>query len=32
YALEISEDVPPDSPLRRLILGAVICVDMVLKE
>lgn len=32
YVLEISEQVPPDSPLRQLILGAVMCIDMVLKE
>lgn len=32
YALEIRDAVPPDSPLRQLILAAVMCVDMVLKE
>ena len=32
YILEISEEVPPDSKLRRLILAAVMCIDMVLKE
>jgi uncharacterized protein YxjI len=32
YALEISDSVPPDHPLRQLILGAVMVIDMVLKE
>lgn len=32
YVLSISPDVPKDSPLRMLILGAVLVVDMVLKE
>lgn len=32
YALEISASVPTDSPLRQLIIAAVMCVDMVLKE
>lgn len=32
YVLQISEEVPPDSKLRRLILAAVMCIDMVLKE
>ena len=32
YVLEISEDVPPDNPLRELIVAAVMCIDMVLKE
>tara|TARA_B100000795_G_C22638448_1_gene375470 strand:+ start:602 stop:742 length:141 start_codon:yes stop_codon:yes gene_type:complete len=32
YMLEINESGPKDDPLRTLILGAVICVDMVLKE
>jgi len=32
YMLEINESVPKDDPLRMLILGAVICIDMVLKE
>lgn len=32
YFLEISETVPPDNPLRQLILAAVMCIDMVLKE
>jgi uncharacterized protein YxjI len=32
YMLSISPDVPPNSTIRRLILAAVMCVDMVLKE
>jgi uncharacterized protein YxjI len=32
YMLSISEDVPPDNPVRMLILGAVMCIDLVLKE
>ena len=32
YMLEISPDVPPDHPVRQLILGAVMCIDLVLKE
>lgn len=32
YILEISEIVPPDSPMRQLIMAAVMCIDMVLKE
>ena len=32
YMLKISESVPPDSPVRLLILAAVMCIDMVLKE
>lgn len=32
YILEISPEVPSDNPLRELILGAVFCIDMVLKE
>jgi uncharacterized protein YxjI len=32
YMLEISDQVPPDNPVRQLILGAVMCIDMVLKE
>lgn len=32
YMLEISEYVPPDSAIRQLILAAVLCIDMVLKE
>jgi hypothetical protein len=30
--LEIKETVPKDDPLRILILAAVVCIDMVLKE
>lgn len=32
YMLQISDVVPPDQPLRQLILAAVMCIDMVLKE
>ena len=32
YILQISEDVPPENPLRLLIMGAIFCIDMVLKE
>jgi uncharacterized protein YxjI len=32
YVLEISESVPADHPARRVILAAVMCIDMVLKE
>jgi uncharacterized protein YxjI len=32
YVLQISDDVPPDNPLRILIMGSVFCIDMVLKE
>lgn len=32
YVLEIAADLPPDNPVRLLILGAVLCIDMVLKE
>ena len=32
YVLQISDDVPADNPLRILIMGAVFCIDMVLKE
>ena len=32
YILEISENVPQDNPVRQLILAAVMCIDMVLKE
>jgi len=32
YVLKISDDVPPDNPLRILIMAAVLCIDMVLKE
>jgi len=32
YMLEIDEKVPHDNPIRVLILAAVMCIDMVLKE
>jgi uncharacterized protein YxjI len=32
YMLQISDQVPPDNPIRLLILGAVMCIDLVLKE
>lgn len=32
YVLEINPEVPADSPIRKLILAAVMCIDMVLKE
>jgi uncharacterized protein YxjI len=32
YVLQISNDVPADHPLRMLILAAVMCIDLVLKE
>ena len=32
YVLQISDSVPLDDPVRPLILAAVMCVDMVLKE
>lgn len=32
YVLEISDDVPAGSPSRQLIMAAVMCIDMVLKE
>jgi uncharacterized protein YxjI len=32
YVLEISDEVPPDNPIRQLIMAAVMCIDMVLKE
>ncbi len=32
YVLQINDCVPEDSPLRQLIVGAVMCIDMVLKE
>ncbi len=32
YVLNISASVPHDSPLRQLILAAVMCIDLVLKE
>lgn len=32
YALEISDSVPKNDSVRPLILAAVMCIDMVLKE
>jgi uncharacterized protein YxjI len=32
YILQISSEVPAESPLRKLILSAVMCIDLVLKE
>lgn len=32
YVLQISEQVPPDHVVRQLILAAVMCIDLVLKE
>ncbi|MBT4466398.1 MAG: RNAase, partial [Planctomycetes bacterium] len=32
YMLEISDQLPVDDDKRKLILGAVMCIDMVLKE
>jgi uncharacterized protein YxjI len=32
YILQISDSVPTDNPMRILIMGAVFCIDMVLKE
>ncbi len=32
YILQISNDVPADNPLRTLIMAAVMCIDLVLKE
>lgn len=32
YVLQISDAVPPNNRVRQLILAAVICIDMVLKE
>jgi uncharacterized protein YxjI len=32
YILEIAEEVPPENRVRLLILAAVLCIDMVLKE
>ncbi len=32
YILQISSEVPADNPLRKLILAAVMCIDLVLKE
>lgn len=32
YMLQISDAVPPNSAIRQLIMAAVVCIDMVLKE
>jgi uncharacterized protein YxjI len=32
YVLSIADSVPKDNPVRQLILAAVMCIDMVLKE
>ena len=32
YVLEMSEAVPENNPMRQLIMAAVMCIDMVLKE
>ncbi|PCJ90056.1 MAG: RNAase [Flavobacteriales bacterium] len=32
YMLKIDEKIPPENPKRLLILAAVLCIDMVLKE
>ena len=32
YVLEISDSVPKDNVVRQLIMAAVMCIDMVLKE
>ena len=32
YVLDISDAIPPESPTRKLILAAVMCIDKVLKE
>jgi uncharacterized protein YxjI len=32
YVLQINNDVPENHPLRQLILAAVMCIDLVLKE
>lgn len=32
YVLSISDSVPADHPIRELIMAAVMCIDMVLKE
>ena len=32
YVLQIDESVPEDNPIRPLVIGAVMCIDMVLKE
>lgn len=32
YVLSVADDIAPDDPTRILVLGAVLCIDMVLKE
>lgn len=32
YVLEINQNVASDDPIRMLIMAAVMCIDMVLKE
>ncbi len=32
YVLEIFDSVPKNTPMRKLILAAVMCIDMVLKK
>jgi uncharacterized protein YxjI len=32
YVLQIADDVAEDDPVRMLILGAILCIDLVLKE
>lgn len=32
YVLEINDRIPADNPVRKLILAAIMCIDMVLKE
>ncbi|MCH2128690.1 MAG: hypothetical protein MK179_06070 [Pirellulaceae bacterium] len=32
YILQISDSVPPDNPVRALIMASVMCIDLVLKE
>jgi len=32
YVLQVSDQVPTDHPLRSLVIAAVMCIDMVLKE
>nr|WP_319495494.1 phospholipid scramblase-related protein [uncultured Desulfobacter sp.] len=32
YMLTICDSIPADNPVRKLIMGAVMCIDMVLKE
>ena len=32
YMLQISDEVPADNPVRQLIIAAVMCIDLVLKE